>query len=56
MISKEGSYSHDVEIRRKVNKNFMECLVEAENGVSGALIWLKKHIDLGDIDRADLVL
>ena len=45
MISMEGSDTQDEEIRRKVNKNFMECLVEAENGVPGALIWLKKHID-----------
>ena len=41
LIRQEGDLSE----RRKVNKNFLNCLTKVKQGQPQALVWLKKNID-----------
>ena len=43
MINLGGHRYEDLDSRRKVNKKFLDCLVEIEGSKPNALIWLKKH-------------
>ena len=45
MINMKGMGSQDLTTRRRVNKCFMDCLVDVQRGNPAALVWLKKHID-----------
>ena len=44
MINTRGSGSKNRQERRKINKLFLECLVDVKGSRPLALIWLKKHV------------
>ena len=45
IVNIDGSGPQDVDSRRKINKFFMNCLIETQLGLPEALIWVKKHLD-----------
>ena len=44
-INMDGNGVQNVELRRKGNKFFMECVKEMETDKASALVWLKRNVD-----------
>ena len=53
MINMKGSDPENVHERRRINKMFVNCLLEVKSSGPLALIWLKKNIDY---DICDIML
>ena len=45
LISIKGYEQENLTERRRVNKNFLDCLVEVKGGCPSAFVWLKRNID-----------
>ena len=45
IINTDCSGNQEVAVRRKVNKFFMECLVDVQLSSAAAFIWLKKYME-----------